>query len=604
MIEPRLLTLQDLFTDRIHYEIPIYQRSYVWNREDQWLPLWEDIADAATQRLLAKSKVAHFLGAIVIELTSADPGHVKVFSVIDGQQRLTTLQLLLAALRTVASARDEARDQDIRRMIRNDGRHAEGALLFKVWPSRHDQEPFSATVDPEDEVPASTEGIPGAYHFFVEQINAWLGDAETPDDASARLDALQDTVESLLQVVAITLDGSSDAQVIFETLNSRGADLTSLDLAKNALLRLVAREGVEDVGQLHAKYWEAALGDGDYWLEKVRQGRYTSERADLFLMHWLTMKMGKPARVQHLFSDFRKQILQASPTPDAATIVKELSGDAQIYRSFDNFAPFSTEGLFFQRLDAMDTTTLIPVALLLFRTTELTAKRRNRALKALESWLVRRMLLGATTQHYNRLLASLLTELHDPEALARADDVVLSALRGYENPTDQWPVDDTVRSRLEREPLYNWISQKRIRMILEACEDALASSNKSEHLPLPAKLSIEHALPQSWEGHWDLPLGVDPEEAATVRNEHRDLLGNLTLVTSALNASLSNAPWSKKRLGLKKLSQLLINQRLCEHETWDEKLIDVRGAEMSAIVLGTWPGPEADVWQANDDQVM
>jgi hypothetical protein len=206
------------------------------------------------------------------------------------------------------------------------------------------------------------------------------------------------------------------------------------------------------------------------------------------------------------------------------------------------------------------------------------------------------MLLGATTQHYNRLLASMLTELHGTDALLRADEVVIAALRAYENPTDQWPTDEAVRARLETEPLYGAISQKRIRMILEACEDAMANSNKSEHLPLPAKLSIEHALPQTWAGHWDLPEDADAE-AVVNRDAHRDLLGNLTLVTSALNSALSNSAWVTKRRELRKRSQLLINQDLCAHEHWDEVLIDGRGAALTDMVIETWPGPNAEVWQ-------
>ena len=334
MIEPRLLSLQDLFSDRIHYEVPIYQRAYVWDLEDQWLPLWEDLRETATERLASNGSTAHFLGAIVIELTSAEPGHVKTFSVIDGQQRLTTMQLL-AALRSVAADRDPGRVAEIERMLRNGGRHTEGSLVLKVWPGEHDRPAFRAVVEhDESHPPEGDEGIPGAYAFFRAAIEGWLD--ESDEDGSVRLDALQDTLEGLLQVVAIQLDGSSDAQVIFETLNSRGADLTSLDLAKNSLFRQAARDGVE-VGQLHAQFWQPALGDADYWLETVRQGRYTRERADLFLMHWLTMKTGKPARVQHLFGDFRKRVLQADPAPSAEETVIELSKDAITYRSFEDF---------------------------------------------------------------------------------------------------------------------------------------------------------------------------------------------------------------------------------------------------------------------------
>lgn len=598
MIDPRLVTLQDLFADRIHYEVPIYQRPYVWERDEQWLPLWQDVVDAANGRLTGQP-LAHFLGAIVIELRSADPGRVKVFSVIDGQQRLMTLQVLLASLREVARERDESRVSDLDRLLANDGRHAEGPLAFKVWPSEDDRETFRLTVRPDDggAVPTDEKGIHGAYHFFKAAINEWLGAGE---DATDRLDALQDTVEGLLQVVAIQLDGSTDAQIIFETLNSRGADLTSLDLAKNSLLRQAAREGVK-VGELHATYWQPALGEGKYWLQTVRQGRYTSERADLFLMHWLTMRTGKPPRVQRLFAEFRRLIMQADPPPQAADIVKELSSDAKTYRSFDEADRASVEGRFFHRLDLMDTTTLIPVALLLFRSKELSVERRQRALRALESWLVRRMTLGATTQHYNRLLAALLSRLHDQEDLTEADAMIIDVLRGFESETDRWPSDKDITHRLLKEPLYGWINQRRIRVLLEACEEQIAATPLTEQLLLPEKLTIEHAMPQSWVTNWNITAyeeGENLSDAAINHDAHVHLLGNLTLVTRGLNSTMSNAAWYVKRDELAKRSQLLVNQHLCAHETWDVNQIDVRGAELCGYVLNAWPGPDAEVWQA------
>lgn len=599
MIEPRLLTLQDLFADRIHYEVPIYQRPYVWDLEDQWLPLWEDIQEVTASRLSNGTANAHFLGAIVIELTSADPGRVKTFSVIDGQQRLTTLQLLLGALESIAANMDPERAADLAKMLRNQGRHVDGELVYKVWPGEYDRPLFRATIERGDDgqLPEGEEGIPGAFLFFREKIQGWLDETEDEEAKLSRLDALQDAVEGLLQVVAIQLDGSSDAQIIFETLNSRGADLTSLDLAKNSLFRQALRENDLPVSTLHADHWQPSLGDADYWLETVRQGRYTSERADLFLMHWLTMKTGSVARVQRLFADFRRLILRADPAPRAADIVIELSHDATIYRSFDGFDPTSIEGRFFRRLNVMETTTLIPVALLLFRSPDLSDQRRQRALRALESWLVRRMLLGATTAHYNRLLASVLSTLKQEATLEQADEVVIQTLRGFSNPTDQWPGDAEVRDRLQQQPLYGWINQKRIRMLLEACEHQIADTNRTEQIPLPSGLSIEHALPQTWRGHWNLPPDLDDEGGAENREAHVHLLGNLTLVTSALNSSLSNAEWPVKRLELAQRSQLLINQQLCAHESWDEASIDERGAELAAYVLETWPGPDADLFR-------
>lgn len=599
MITPRLMTLQDLFGDRILYRVPIYQRSYRWEQEDQWQPLWEDIQSMATARLDGRESVGHFLGAIVVELASAEPGRVKEYSVIDGQQRLTTLQVVLAALDSVVEKHDPDRSADVDRLLRNDGRHTENELSFKVWPSETDRDEFSATVRrPNGKAPDGKGGIAGAYRYFRGEIDAWLQAGGSADTLTERLDVLQDTLEGLLQVVAILLDGSSDAQVIFETLNSRGADLTALDLVKNSLLRAASLEPDTNVDQLHAAYWQPALGDAEYWLETVSQGRLWRARADLFLMHWLAMRTGKIVKAPRLFAEFRIRVMRADDAPPASALIEELCGDAQKYRSFDSLDPQSDAGRFFRRLDRMDTTTLIPVALLLFRSSELSPERRDRGLRALESWLVRRMILGATTQHYNRLLTALLADLHEQRDLTCADDVIIAALRAFESSSDVWPSDDAVATQLRNWPLYGWINQRRIGVLLEACELQIAQDDRTEQLPVPDGLTIEHALPRDWRDNWGLSQdgAVDLEAAEHERDGHVHRLGNLTLVTRRLNSTLSNAPWSKKRLELQKLSQLLINQRLCIEEDWDEAKIDHRGTILTDYILDTWPGPEASVW--------
>jgi hypothetical protein len=139
--------------------------------------------------------------------------------------------------------------------------------------------------------------------------------------------------------------------------------------------------------------------------------------------------------------------------------------------------------------------------------------------------------------------------------------------------------------------------------VLEACELDVRDPAKTEAIALPAGLSIEHAMPQSWEEHWPLPDGDDPEHLREERDVHINRLGNLTLVTQPLNASLSNAAWLKsatsphsKRDELVKRSVLLINQQLCQHDDWNDALIDKRGKQLADHIVRTWPGPDADVW--------
>ena len=596
MIRPAVQTLHDLFGDRVQYTVPVYQRPYVWNEEEHWGPLWEDVREM-TLRLErgASTNAAHFLGAIVIELRYDAPGRVREYTVIDGQQRLTTLQLLLAAFHRVASEHGHWSAAEVANLLRNTGHHARGDLQLKVWPGRYDRQGMRDALLPSPTPLESSSAISAAKTYFEQQIRDWVGSGAA--GAAARFDVLHDTLDGLIQLVSIQLDGTADAQVVFETLNSRGADLTSLDLAKNALLHQAERDGL-DVAALHDQHWEPSLGDAGYWLEQIRQGRYTRERSDLFLMHWLTMKLGAPPRGQHLFADFRNKVLRGEPTPRVADLIPELCRDARLFRSFDELEPTEPEGRFFRRLNQMDTTTLLPVALKLFRSPDLPEWGRLRALAALESWLVRRMLLGATTQHYNRLLGHLLARMSE-EPAAAADEVIIRRLREFDSPTDRWPGDAEVRTRLESQPLYGWISQKRICMLLEACEYNFAGAAGAEMIPVPDGLTVEHALPQEWHQYWPVPLdAADPETAAQEREERVHRLGNLTLVTQKLNSSLSNAAWPTKRQALSTRSQLLVNQLLCANENWTEASIDARGADLASRIIATWPGPDNNAWSS------
>ncbi len=180
-----------------------------------------------------------------------------------------------------------------------------------------------------------------------------------------------------------------------------------------------------------------------------------------------------------------------------------------------------------------------------------------------------------------------------------ADDTILAALRDFANLTDRWPGDDDVRNRLVTQALYGLVSQRRICMLLEACEYDIASTAGSEMLAVPDGLTIEHALPQQWREHWPIAKRVpDPEHAAAEREARVHRVGNLTLVSQKLNLALSNAQWSTKRAALSRRSQLLVNQLLCANETWGEEGIDRRSAELANRILATWPGPESRTWDA------
>lgn len=594
-MRPNTYTVQDLFERDVRYLVPLYQRPYVWDEEHQWAPLWDDVLALLQhqQEQAAEPIWSHFLGAIVLEQEQTAPGELPRFTVIDGQQRLTTLQILLSACASaLVGAGADAEADLLRELTLNNPKKAEGEGVFKVWPTNANRSAFTAVM--------SAEGLPDghqddphnlideAFHYFVARATEYLSE----DEGDAKL--LRVTLCDLLKVVSITLEPDDNAQVIFETLNARGTPLLALDLVKNAVFARATRMGA-DTDFLYEEVWKPQL-DNEYWRVERRQGRLNRPAGELFLVHWLIMKLGAPVPATELFATFRQRILTEETDPDL--LVKELCADAAVLRSFDNPEPKTPEAEFFSRLEVLDAGTVLPIVLLLFRSPEVSEAARRRALRILESWLTRRALMRLTTRNYNQLVPRLVSRLKDD--LEHADEVLLQSLSGSEGDASRWPEDDEFRDFLETRSVYGTVAQPRLVMAMAAVE-ASQYSNKTDLVEIPSSLSIEHLMPREWEANWPLDHSAhdgiwETEKAAEDAEEHRqeriDRLGNLTIVTSPLNSSLSNGPWTSKRVALNDHSRLLINARLAEREKWDEEAIDERGRWLAEQLIEVWPGAE------------
>jgi hypothetical protein len=595
-VKPDTRTIKELFERDVRYVVPLYQRPYVWDAERQWQPLWDDIEAILEHRLNggAEDGFSHFLGAIVLEQVLHAPGAIPLYTVIDGQQRLTTLQLLLGAASNMAGGAGSEKEAAIlRRLTMNDKLTAEGVELFKVWPTNANRSAFEAVMQ-ESGPPADREDDPHnrvdeAYAFFCSAINDWLAEEGEPEARPARLTTLRTTLSDLLKVVSITLEPGDNAQVIFETLNARGTPLLALDLVKNLVFHEADRQGL-NVDALYHDEWEKELDQG-YWRTEKRQGRLKRPRADLFLMHWLAMKLRQVVPATELFALFRQRILGVPDPPAADDLIRELRRDAQTMRSFDHQPPGSVEATFFERLELLDSSVVMPLVLLLFRESRITPERRRRALRILESWLVRRALMRLTIKNYNQQVPVMLARVAaDPE---HADDVLLDYLRAGEGEISRWPGDDELKTYLTTRGLYNNVAGKRIVMVLAAIEQALYSS-KVDIPVVPKTLSLEHVMPQSWEEHWPLPADEDAVVATERRQERIHRLGNLTLTAAPLNSALSNSAWPQKRTALNKMTRLLLNVELIDDhpDAFDETAIDTRSALLADRILALWPSPD------------
>jgi hypothetical protein len=592
------LDLAAIFGKQVHYLVPLYQRPYVWTREKQWEPLWQDVVEVA-ERLLddtpANDAIPHFLGAVVLEQIPGPSGMIEARLVIDGQQRLTTLQLLIAAARSLAIERglDDPRQMFEKLLFNEQFLVKRPGDELKVVPTFRDRVPFRESLG--DGVVASTGGhrIHEAYRFFRNAIREWTeqgGAEEGAADIARRLDALSTAVWKRLRVVTIDLDRGDNAQVIFETLNARGTPLLAADLIKNHLFQTATIQGA-DIDTLYEKYWH--LLDTDWWRDDVRQGRLIRPRLDIFLSHWLAMSTGAEVVSHQLFPEFKRYL--ASDNKQAADVLADLARYGAVYESFEKEPRTTGLGLFLDRLRIMDVTTAYPALLWLLGPDGLTdGRERGPALRAIESWLVRRMLTRQTTKNYNVVFLALLRHVRQAArkrgSAPLASDVVefLAGLRGE---SQFWPKAVTVRAALESLPLYVVLSQNRLRMVLEALEQGMYTG-LTEKVQLPPSLTIEHVLPQDWEREWPLPDGADPVKARFERDAAKHRIGNLTLVTAKLNPKMSNGPWAVKRQALQQYSVLLMSADIRSAEAWGEEAIARRSAKLADVALSVWTRPD------------
>jgi len=585
-----------LFGTDVRYVIPTFQRPYVWKQESQWEPLWSDVRDTADEYLealvlsdgdqmaAAQTTSPHFMGALVVQQQPTPPDHPQRRDVIDGQQRLTTLQLLLDAARQVLEQLAlRAPAARLATYVTNNQVYAEADpdFLFKVWPSEVDREPFRHAMRNDLPVVAfDTSLIVRAHQFFQTQVEEWLRADE--GQIPARAAALETVLTSLLRVVVISLDSKDDPNVIFETLNARGTPLIQSDLIKNFLL-LEARKRNLDEAKLHQSTWKSL--ETQWWRKEIGQGRLYRPRLDVFLNYWLAMRTANdipPDKVFELFRDYAKD-------GDLDGLARDIHRSAEVYQGLE-LASDPVEATFMYRWRVMDAGVLTPFLLLLFCSEPgLSVERRRRALRAVESYLVRRMICRMTAKDYNKLFIELIKEIQET-GIATADDTTVAFLARQNAESRLWPSDSAVSQALMDLPLYRLLTRGRLRFVLEALEDSRRGEKTEQRVE--RNLTIEHLMPQEWRTNWPTPTGgEDIAQLEAARDRIIHTIGNLTLVKGKLNSGLSNGPWHDKRMALNKHTVLLMNNAIEKEPDWNETTIATRGSDLARRFARVWPMP-------------
>ena len=594
-MQTSIVTPQEIFFKIVRYEIPPFQRPYIWTQDNQWEPLWEDVCDMAAVLIEGGHVNRHFMGAIVLQQRFTPVQRIETRIVVDGQQRLTTLQLLLDAIQEICEqAGHDGPAVRMRSLVHTQEAFWGGDpdFVFKVWPTVYDQPAFRHAMNNElssHEYRGSR--IVAAHNYFKNKTQQWLSVfAEDAGQRQNAAEALERAVCNCLELAVIDLGQSDDPHVIFETLNARGTPLLPSDMIKNQILHKAgvgSNEWDDSVSDNTSRLWPFG---GNWWRQEIGRGHQRRPRIDVYLNYWLTLRNRSETKAHDEFATFNRYADRAEKSGATIQVIAEDMGRlGEIYRAIDDRTLTEIEPFLYRRW-VMGVGVAIP-ALLWLLSSKVPDEQLRKGLRALESYLVRRMACGMAARGYNKLFIGLISELDDHGA-ERAGDVVVDYLARQTAHANLWPDDQALQEAFDSEPLYWSLTAGRLNLILQGIESGLRTA-WSDDRTVARNLHIEHIMPQGWQvDYWPFAGETgDREVAASKRNRLIHSIGNLTLVNRRLNSSLSNAPWREKWRGLDEHGNLCLNRDLLREgpSVWDESTIAARARRLWEVAVRVWP---------------
>ncbi len=532
--------------------IPLFQRPYSWDEKD-WGTLWNDLMAQYQE----EDRNSHFMGAIVTVPVRSVPVGVGKHMVIDGQQRLTTLSLLLAAIRDLATeANDAATEGIVGDLLVN--RHYQAPDDLKLVPTQVDRAAYNALVHRKDITAYAESRIIQAYRFFIRNLRG-KDENDQPLLPSRTLQAIQQS----LQVVMINLSESDDPYLIFESLNHKGKPLNQADLVRNYVL-MRFHHSTSAGGEQEVAYEE-------YWRPMER---YLGDAMPEFLRHY-GMRFGRNVRKGDIYTASKAEFEKARPVDEVRHKLAEMKLAASGYRCFISPDEESNRSVSakLQALLELHSTVFYPLLIRLWLRVQnegLGANDFLHALETLESFYVRRLVCAVPTNALNKMMLELCSNMPDemPQLWLRERLIQGGGSR-------RWPGDAEFHEALTTQNLYH---RRIVRFVLTGLEEAHEHKEPVD----PSASTIEHVLPQTLSPEWREMLG---EDADSVHEKWLHTLGNLTL--TGYNSELSNAPFDRKKALLSN-THFELSRSVLACEFWGRDEIISRGEHLADLAVQRW----------------
>ena len=624
-MESLVRSLDQVLSENHQWVVPVYQRHYEWEtKEDRQLPkFWDDLKDKTIERLDKRTPFPHYFGAIIFsEPPNQTYGTIRQRFLVDGQQRITTFQLTLAAISEVA------RDYNACQLLnavdaylynkKSSGMIEPDRERFKLWPSSYDRSLYQKIVEKTPDqlsiifkeryfykngnlIKGRAPNLLRAFWYLYEEIKAFVQEREDEGESPELvLDSLIAGFLAGFRVVLIQLDQHDDAQEIFASLNGLGKPLSPFDLIRNDVFHRAQKAG-EDAQNLFDEKWK--VFEESFWNQEVKQGRLKRARADHLIAHTVVAETAREVNVGKVAIEYQHYASERA----FLTVAEELEllgKHAATYRAMEELDQNAAIAEIANVLKIWDMSTFHPLVLWL-NVQPFDYEEKIRLCRVIESYVVRREICGLSTKNYNKIVTGIIKNARGQDDPVSAFLEYLASLTGD---TSRMPIDSEVEEAFVRREAYGRNSSPqrlRIRYILQKIE--YAKRNKFDEATVPSEiLTIEHIMPQSWAEHWLLPNGINaPCESVWVavnRGYHLDdetrrlmsereqavaTLGNLTLITRPLNAGVGNANWEIKRERLGK-SLLAMNREIASNKIWDETAIELRASELAKVAISIW----------------
>ena len=617
--------------DQRQLVVPIFQRQYAWG-ENRLQAFWEDVVAKAEETAQGKPKFNHYMGALILA-PGGDGftiGATPIVQVIDGQQRLTTFQIFLAALREVAGRLEMPEVGNLVRgylhMPKMEGDESTGPK-HRLIPTPEDRAVFHLIID---------EGVAGvrrvhsksffqngklirgaapvavrAFWYFIEMIerHARFGLVTDEDDVGtddiddgheaqkARLQSLLRAMLNHLKLVVITLSEDDDAQVIFETLNSKAEPLLAMDLVRNNIFHRAAASG-EKVEELFDTKWRPFDRNAAFWKADSPRAKPKRPRIDHFLSHALTAQTGQETSLRELYSEYRA-FTRPSGKPRFTTVEDELDAlvsFADIYETLEVGGADADLAWIGRKLAIWEVSTAYPLIFCIAKSSASDEEKKS-LYRLVYSYLVRRAICGLTPKSLNKTFARLTSAMlsHGVSIQTFADAFV-----DQKGPAVRFPDDAELEEAIRSKPVYHQFSRKeRLADVLWDLE-MVTRTKFSVATARPDNMSIEHVMPQTWTTYWpladgrfvpaDKQTGADQKmiEDARTRDALIHTLGNLTLITVPGNTAASNSAFIDKKPWLL-TSLLALNLEVTTGNKWDHQAIDDRATAIATRAKSVWP---------------